>query len=298
MTAASPPVPIRLLALDVDGTVTDSRHEVRDRVRDAIERVRAAGVRVMLATGRRYRDALPVAERLAITEPLVTASGALVKRPGDHVTLSRAAFPRGVLEQVLTTVVGLGHEPVVYTDSFSAGFDFHCRSLAAAEVARPADVLGRYLLRNRDLAIVTPDLHERPPDDAFACFVVGEQEPMAQLERRLTTRFGAELAVHSIRSPRYEAWFCEIAPRGVTKWSGVAAVAAACGIAAAEICAVGDDVNDLPMVRAAGLGIAMGNARPELVAAADVVVGGHDDRGIEDVADLILARAAQPAPPA
>ncbi|MBM4021349.1 MAG: HAD-IIB family hydrolase [Planctomycetes bacterium] len=298
MASASPPVSIRLLALDVDGTVTNSRHEVTDRVCRGLARVRAAGVHVMLATGRRYRDVLPVAEQLAIAEPLVTASGALVKRPADHVTLARAAFPDGLLAGVLTTVVGLGHEPVVYTDSFSAGFDFHCRSLAPAEVAEPADVLGRYLLRNRGVAIVTPDLHERPPADAFACFVVGEQEPMAALERRLAARFGADLAVHSIRSPRYEAWFCEIAPRGVTKWSGVAAVAASRGINAAEVCAVGDDVNDLPMVRAAGLGVAMANARPELLAVADVVVGGHDDRGIEDVVELVLSRAAQPAPPA
>jgi len=128
----------------------------------------------------------------------VTASGALVKRPGDHVTLARAAFPRGVLEQVLTTVVGLGHEPVVYTDSFSAGFDFHCRSLAAAEVARPADVLGRYR-------------------------------------------------------------------------------------------AVGDDVNALPMIRGAGLGIAMGNAAPEVLAAADRIVASSDRGGLADVAALLLA---------
>jgi hydroxymethylpyrimidine pyrophosphatase-like HAD family hydrolase len=74
-------------------------------------------------------------------------------------------------------------------------------------------------------------------------------------------------------------------------------VAAGWGIAAEEICAVGDDVNDLPMVRAAGLGIAMGNARPALQAAADRVVGTHDGSGIEDVVDLVLASLSHPAPP-
>jgi hypothetical protein len=85
---------------------------------------------------------------------------------------------------------------------------------------------------------------------------------------------------------------CEIAPAGVTKWSGVTAVAAAWGIAAAEICAVGDDVNDLPMVRNAGLGVAMGNAVADVQAAADHVVATHDDGGIADVADLLLAGLA------
>jgi Cof subfamily protein (haloacid dehalogenase superfamily) len=296
MAIASLPGPIRLLVLDVDGTVTNSRHEVAESTCRAIRRVREAGVRVMLATGRRYRDALPVAERLEIVEPLVTASGALVKRPGDHVTLRRAAFSPGVLAGVLETVVELGHEPVVYTDSFTAGFDFHCRSLAAAE-ATPVRGFGEYLNRNRNLARVEPDLHTQPPADAFAGFAMGGEQAMARLEAELLGRFADTLSVHTIRSPRYAEWLCEIAPAAVTKWSGVAAVAGDWGIPAEAICAVGDDVNDLPMVRAAGLGLAMGNARPELKAAADAVVGPHDGSGIEDVAELVLARAAQPAPP-
>ncbi len=295
MDAASSAGPIRLLVLDVDGTVTNSRHEVAESTCRAIRRVREAGVRVMLATGRRYRDALPVAERLEIVEPLVTASGALVKRPGDHATLHRAAFPAGLLGGVLDTIVGLGHEPVVYTDSFAAGFDFHCRSLAAAE-GNPTGGFGEYLRRNRHVARVEPELHRRPPADAFAGFAMGAREPMAILEATLGERFGGGLSVHTIRSPRYDEWLCEIAPADVNKWSGVAAVAAVWGIPAAAICAVGDDVNDLPMVRAAGLGLAMGNARPELQAVADAVVGLHDGSGIEDVAELVLARAAQPAP--
>jgi hydroxymethylpyrimidine pyrophosphatase-like HAD family hydrolase len=150
----------------------------------------------------------------------------------------------------------------------------------------------------RDLARLTPDLDRAPPADAFAGFAMGPQEPMQALEAELLARFPETLSVHTIRSPRYREWLCEIAPAGVTKWTGVAALAAAWGIRAEEICAVGDDVNDLPMVRAAGLGLAMGNGRPELQAVADHVVGHHDGSGIEDVADLVLARAAQPAEPA
>lgn len=289
------PVPtpgIRLLVLDIDGTLTDSRHVVGDGTCRAIDRVRAAGVRVMLATGRRYRDALPIVERLAITEPLVTASGALVKRPGDHATLHRASFAAGVLPRALAIVVAEGHEPVVYTDSFNEGFDFHCRNLDAAVVPPAGGGFGEYLGRNRHLARVAPDLHIAPPTDAFAGFVMGPREAMAALEARLHAAFPEHLSLHTIRSPRYSEWMCEIAPAGVTKWSGVAMVAQTLGINADEICAVGDDLNDLPMIRAAGLGIAMGNARDELLLAADRVVGTHDGSGITDVVDLVLAGLA------
>ena len=75
----------------------------------------------------------------------------------------------------------------------------------------------------------------------------------------------------------------------MTKWSGVCDVAATLGCDRGAICAVGDDVNDLPMIAAAGLGIAMGNAAPAIQAAADRVVGTHDDDGLVDVANLLLA---------
>jgi hypothetical protein len=149
-----------------------------------------------------------------------------------------------------------------------------------------------YLGRNRHLADVRPDLHAAPPAEAFAGFAMGTHEEMLALEAELLAAHPQRLSVHVIRSPRYRDWMCEIAPAGVTKWSGVTAVAAGWGIAAAEICAVGDDVNDLPMVRNAGLGVAMGNAVAELRAAADRVVATHDAGGIADVADLLLAGLA------
>jgi hydroxymethylpyrimidine pyrophosphatase-like HAD family hydrolase len=279
----------RLLVLDVDGTVTNSRHEVTEATRRAVARIRAAGIRVMLATGRRYRDTLPVAASLGIEEPLVTASGALVKRPDDHATLFRAEFGPGVLHGVVTRIIAAGHEPVLYSDSFAFGFDFHCRRLDVTGQGAAGGGLGEYLDRNRALADVAPDLHVTPPPGVFAGFAMGPHDQMRDLERALDREFPGRLSLHTIRSPRYRHWMCEIAPAGATKWSGVLALARAMGIDAAEICAVGDDVNDLPMIRAAGCGVAMGNARPEVLAVADHIVAPHDADGLADVADLLLA---------
>ncbi len=77
-----------------------------------------------------------------------------------------------------------------------------------------------------------------------------------------------QLYLHVIRSPRYRGYMCEIAPYGVSKWSGVQWIARGLDIPESAICAVGDDVNDLPMIQGVGLGVAMGNAPPNVQAAA------------------------------
>ncbi len=97
-----------------------------------------------------------------------------------------------------------------------------------------------------------------------------------------------KLRTHVLRSPRYIGFMCEFSPAGVTKWSAICRLASLWGIDQAAICAVGDDVNDVPMIRAAGLGVAMGNARPEVKAAADRIAPSQDEDGLVEVVEWLL----------
>ena len=273
----------RLLAIDIDGTLTTPQHDISDRTAAAVGEAIAAGIQVVLATGRRYRDSLWVAERLGVTLPLVTTAGALIKDPTHHATQFRAAFADGVLGGVLRLIDAAGHEAVVYTDSFSDGFDFHCRGFDIG-----SEGLRSYLDRNRSLARLTPTLHEQPPADSFAAFCMGPKDAMLELEEAISAAFAKTTSVHVIRSPRYRGYLCEIAPAGVTKWSGIQQLAGACGISAADIWAVGDDVNDLPMIRNAGLGVAMGNADQRVQDAADRVTAANDADGLAILIEELL----------
>ena len=284
------PQSIQLLVLDVDGTVTDSRHEVTAAAKQAVHKAQAAGIRVMLATGRRYRDALPVATELGLVGPVVTASGALVKMPVQHETLFRSGFHEATLSQVLECVVGFGHEPVLYTDSFNEGFDFYCRTLVARDKTGELTGFGEYLQKNKQLARVMVALCESPPADAFSGFVMGNVREMEALECALNSRFPDMLSIHTIRSPRYRDWLCEIAPAGVDKWSSVLQLADSWGIPAEAICAAGDDRNDLPMIIGAGFGVAMGNARKEVQDTADHVVGCHESGGLLELVEILTSR--------
>src|SRR5271170_787789 len=123
----------RLLALDIDGTLVNSEHELTEPTRQAVLRAKQAGLEVVLATGRRYSRTLPLVEPLGLHLPLITASGALIKDPVGHTTLFRASFAPGVLPALLERVTACGFDPVLYTDSFAAGFDYYYRHEDVAE---------------------------------------------------------------------------------------------------------------------------------------------------------------------
>ncbi len=112
---------------------------------------------------------------------------------------------------------------------------------------------------------------------------MGTRDEMLAVQRQLQAALPDLLTTHVLRSPRYSGFMCELVPAGVTKWSAVRRLAGQWGISDGEICAVGDDVNDIPMIRSAGLGVAMGNAVPEVKAAADRIAPTHDHDGLVEV---------------
>ncbi len=273
----------RLLAIDIDGTLVNSDNELTAATRAALLRAKRAGIDIVLATGRRYSRVLPLVEPLELNVPLVTASGALIKRPLDHRTLYRAVFLPGALGQCLEIVSAAGYESVLYADTFDQGFDYYCPSNDS-----PQAEMAEFLRMNAGCERVYPALMSDPPSGIFSGFAIGTREQMLRLKADLERQLPERLYLHVLRSPRYTGFMCEIAPFGVSKWTGVSHLAEAWGVRADEICAVGDDVNDIPMIRAAGLGVAMGNALEEVKAAADRVAPGHDDEGLVQVVQWLL----------
>jgi Cof subfamily protein (haloacid dehalogenase superfamily) len=273
----------RLLAIDIDGTLLNTRDQLTPPTREALIRAGQKGIHVVLATGRRYSRTLHLVEPLGIEVPLVTASGALVKDPIDHRTLYRAKFDRKVLVGALAVVTGCGYDAVLCADTYAQGFDFYH---AQAEVDSPE--LSEYLRLNPGCGRIWPELVADPPPGVFAGFAMGTKAEMLKLQRELRRRLPRMLRTDVLRSPRYIGFMCEFSPAGVTKWSAIRRLAARWGIDETSICAVGDDVNDIPMIRAAGLGVAMGNAGEEVKAAADRIAPSQDQDGLVQVVGWLL----------
>jgi Cof subfamily protein (haloacid dehalogenase superfamily) len=273
----------RLLAIDIDGTLVNSRDELTDATREGLVRAVAAGIRVVLATGRQYSRSLPLAQALGLNTPIVTACGSLIKDPANHATLYRASFGEGVVSRLVRAIDAAGFDPVVYTDHFHDGFEYHY----SRSPPRRAE-LAQFVELNARTGRFRPDLVANPLEGIFAGFAMGGCDEMLALSRQLDKQFDGLLSLHVLRSPRYLGHMCEIAPAGVNKWSGILRVAEMWGIAAHEICAVGDDINDIPMLRGAGLGIAMGNAAAEVLPHAQRIAPRHDDDGLVNVVEWLL----------
>ena len=189
----------------------------------------------------------------------------------------------------METIVGCGFEPLVCADTYHDGFDFY---LAEEKVVTPE--LCEYVRLNPDCGRIWPCLVTDPPPETFAAFSMGTKSQMLRLRDALNRALPGKLSMHVLRSPKYTGFMCEVAPGGVTKWSAVRRLAHDWGVSDAEICAVGDDVNDVPMIRGAGLGVAMGNALPEVKEAADRVAPSHDADGLVHVVEWLLRDSTTP----
>jgi Cof subfamily protein (haloacid dehalogenase superfamily) len=261
----------------------NSRDELTPVTRDALRRAVAAGIYVVLATGRRYGRVLHLVEPIGIEMPLVTASGALVKDARDHRTLHRAEFDEDALRGLLSFMDEQGHAPILSADSYAEGFEFYYRD---AFLDRPE--LAEFLERNTHRCRRWEQTFDTLPPAVFAGFVMGTPEEMRALGDEIHRRWPGVFYTHVLKSPRYEGFLCEFMPAGTTKWAAIELLAGDWGIGHEQICAVGDDVNDIDMIREAGLGVAMGNALPPVKAVADRIAPGHDEDGVAAVVEWIL----------
>ncbi len=281
----------RILALDVDGTLLDPKGTLRPRTAAAIARAARAGIRPVLCTGRRYRRARPIAAQLALNAPIVCNSGAIVKDPQDDQTLWRADFDPSLAAALLELFDADQRPAVAFTDRGTQESDF---IVPGFPTGRP--LFDDYVGQNRDHAEVDPSWatehrrrSEAPSRDAlFHLCAIGSRHEMLAFQRLVLDRLDGRVQTFVQRSPRYLGTMCEILRHDASKWTAVLHLANLWDVDPADICAVGDDVNDVPMIRNAGLGVAMGHAPADVLAAADLVTGDHDEDGVAMLVDEVL----------
>jgi Cof subfamily protein (haloacid dehalogenase superfamily) len=287
----------QILALDVDGTLLGPDGSLRPQTAAAVARAAQAGIRPVLCTGRRYRRARPIASQLGIEAPLVCNSGAVIKDPKDHGTLWRADFDTALADDLIDLFTDHNQLAVAFTDRAPHEPDFMITAYPTGQ--EPFD---DYVGQNREHAEIdrgwSSNTRSRDGRDPSSCggplfhvCAIGTLAEMLAFEHLVLEKLPGRVQTFVQRSPRYLGTMCEILRHDASKWMAILQLANLWGIDPAEICAVGDDVNDIPMIKNAGLGVAMGHARDDVRGAADLVTGDHEEDGVAMLVDQVLLRS-------
>jgi len=272
---------IRLIALDIDGTILDSGGRVPDANRRAIARAMESGVEIALATGRRYDFARPIFDQLPGPLTLILSNGAIVKTR-DGQTLMRRLLPREVARDVLARVPERDGAAVVFDRPREGQVVFE-----SIDWDHPRH--HRFFASNRQFLREIAPLEACLTEDPIQVMFSGGCLPMRALFeslRSLTRPSGEPRG----RTPTFEVTLTEYEHRdfslvdvisdGCSKGSTLGRWAESRGIPAREVMAVGDNLNDLEMLEFAGTPVLMGNALPELKARGWPVTATNDDCGV------------------
>jgi hypothetical protein len=259
---------IGLVAFDVDGTLVGRDLTISPRVAGAIERMKAAGIAGCLVTGRMYRATLPFVRELGFEAPVICYQGAAIIDPATDEILTHAAVANDVVRDLISAAGRDRMHLQLYRND-----EYYCESRN-----RFSDL---YASLAQTQPVVVPSLREAfAYSPATKAVVVADASDAARYEERLRAELGSRAYV-----TRSLPEFVEVLDPAVDKGKALQFVAERLGVPMERTAAIGDSWNDAPLLRAAGLRIAMGSAPPELKAVANAVVAGVDEDGVAEALD-------------
>jgi len=272
----------RLLGLDLDGTLLNEELEIEQRTAERLTALSARGVEIILCSGRRFSAAVGYAHELGLTGPIVVNNGTIVKEVAGERTIYTDYFPQEHLAGLLDLLKGIGLPAVLLTDEYP-DYDF-CVDVAEGVNEYHTE----YLDLNREMGRVVDDLA------AVRCHTVSQVNvfhaypTLLEAEKRIREAMNGKVGTVIIQHVKYKGCSLEMASPTASKWKALRWIAQQRGIKPEEIVAIGDEVNDIAMVRKAGFGVAVANALDEVKAAADYVTKQPHNRGVEEVIGVLF----------
>ena len=273
--------PFDLAVLDMDGTIYGRRFPggVSPRVRRAIAAVQAAGTPVTLATGRVFAFVRVIARELGLALPVITAQGAQIGDPVSGEILHEALIPQAAARAAAVWADAQDRTTVFYLAAPDgrarlAQNAFRAVDGAAGREGWESGVYDHWFGKPREIHAGLGELLRSSPARALKFITVNDHLREADLSPALQKRFGGDILIS--RSHRL---LVEGTALSANKGRALALLAARLGIDPARVIAIGDNENDIPMLRAAGLAVCMGQAPPIVQAEADWVAPPFDEDG-------------------
>lgn len=258
---------IKLIAIDIDGTLINSKHEITPRVHAALTKAKEQGVYVVLCTGRPLPGVQRYLQELSLINDrdfVITYNGSLVQRTGTGESLVRFGLTMDDLKQIDD-----------YYQQY--GVNYHIIDEKNIYVTTPK--IGKYTYMERDLVgmpIVQKTIKEFEPTASFSKMMfVDEPEILDHLATKLSDSF---TETHNI--VRSMPVYLEVVHQQASKGHAVSKLAEYLGLDASEVMCIGDQGNDKDMIEYAGMGVAMGNAIDEIKELANFITTTCDEDGV------------------
>jgi Cof subfamily protein (haloacid dehalogenase superfamily) len=281
-------MPIRLIALDIDGTLLDSQWKLPEANCAAIAEATRRGIEVVLVTGRRYDFALPIANKIGSPVTMIVSNGALI-RTQDGLTHLRHLLPRGIAARVLEIT-----KP--WREGTAVVFDRPRENQVMLESMDSQDPMrSAYYERNREFLGIANPLEKCLIEDPIQVMLTEKMQPMQEAERVLRAeQQRGEYGVASTVYPSRDFAMIDVIHPSCSKGASLAEWAALRGIAREEVMAIGDNHNDREMLSFAGVPVVMGNCVPELKNFGWHETRSNDENGVAAAIAQFALREATP----
>jgi len=272
-----------MIAIDLDGTLLSPRGEVSERSKAAVRRALDAGLLVCFATGRNWTESKLVLEAVEHYSTAVFAGGAMIVDTEKQVVLHRMNMTPKLAGEVCAFIEARGLAALALQDNTAAGVDYLTSESIDLDPITEAWMAAMETAMHR-----VEGLGSHAHDHTIRVGTIGKSDAIRQLQAEMIEQFGERVMCQRIEIPRAKLDVLEVFDPAVNKWQGILLVAERHGVRPDQIIAIGDDVNDLAMIESAGLGVAMGNAKPEVLALADRVVGTNAEDGLAAFLDELV----------
>ncbi len=275
-------MPIKLLALDIDGTLLDPRGELTPRNSEAISRARGLGVLVVLVTGRRFGSARELVQRLGLDIPLISHNGALTKNIETLETLDFHPLDAEIARSIIPFGRELGVDMICCDDPHGLG------TMVIEGVSPDNKSLHRYMDKYRDSVVTVSDLLEYVNHAPIQMMFSGRCDPMDVFAESLQAAMDGQIQLFKTRYRSVDLTILDALSMTASKGASLARIARKHGVAREEVMAIGDNHNDLTMLRYAALGVVMANAEEELKQMGFELTSSNEEDGVAEAIEKYI----------
>ena len=258
----------KLIALDIDGTLTNSRKEILPRTRYALLEAQAQGKKIILASGRHPLGVYPIARDLRLDSYggyIMSFNGGKIIECATDRTIVTKLFPREYLPDIIS----------VLQDSNITVITFDDKKIYANNKHNDYTDIEKDVLKTE--MVVVDDFVSAIKFDINKILLAGEPDELDEYQKILAKRYDGLLEVY-----KSAPYFLELMPLGVSKGSMLPLLLDKLGVNRDELIAFGDEYNDMTMIGYAGMGVAMANGEPEVKKIANYVCPSNDEDGVAD----------------